>query len=57
MLITKEVKLTAIGRKAEDDRYESDGGGFIVYIPQNISRSKPGQDRPRARIKVTFESV
>lgn len=53
MLITKEVKLVRIAKKAGGDRYESSGGGFIVYIPQAISR--PDAVKPFPRIKVTFE--
>lgn len=47
-----EVQLIREARKSGGDRYES-GKGFIIYIPQEISRPK---GIPLPEITVTFEA-
>lgn len=46
------VELKRPARKSGGDRYESKGG-FVIYIPQDISR--PEKDTPLQTIKITFE--
>lgn len=57
MKITKELHLSRPARKSGGDRYESSRGGFVIYIPQYISRPEKGDaiSIPLNRIKVTFE--
>lgn len=46
------VNLVRAAKKAGGDRYESKDG-FVIYIPQDISRPTGGI--PLDSIKVTFE--
>jgi hypothetical protein len=48
------VKLIKAARKLGGDKYESEAG-WIVYVPQYISRPNGVEKEPLDKIKVTFE--
>jgi len=49
---TVQVKLVKPARKKGGDRYESEDG-FVIYVPQNISRENGS---PFLMLAITFES-
>jgi len=53
MQTTKVVELKRPAKKLGGDRYETDNGDFLIYIPQNISRP---DGTPVDKIKITFET-
>ena len=53
---TITVYLKRKAKKSGGDRYESEQG-FVIYIPQYLSRPNGTENAPLGAIKVTFEVV
>lgn len=53
MRTVETLELKRPARKAGGDRYETESGDLVIYIPQDISRPA---GTPVLTIKVTFET-
>lgn len=53
MKVQEVFDLKRTAKRAGGDRYESEDGTFIIYIPQRISRP---EGEPLQTLKITFES-
>lgn len=52
MKVVKFLRLERPARKAGGDRYETEDGKLVIYVPQDISRERGA---PFLKLKITFE--